>query len=58
MGQQGTLVSVVANRAAPPRTLADLRKAMQPDVRKRVIAEIDKDLTKHPIFEIERHLTA
>jgi protein required for attachment to host cells len=41
---------------APPRTLADLRHAFHADVRKRVIAEIDKDLTKHPVHEIEKHL--
>lgn len=42
--------------AAPPRTLADLRRDLHPDVRKRVVAEIDKDLTKHPVAEIETHL--
>ena len=42
---------------APPRTLADLRGAFHPDVQVRIIAEINKDLTKHPIGEIERHLT-
>jgi protein required for attachment to host cells len=41
---------------APPRTLADLRGAFHPDVKGRIIAEIDKDLTKHPVHEIERHL--
>ena len=43
---------------APPKTLADLRHAFHPDVQMRVIAEINKDLTKHPVGEIERHLTA
>ena len=43
---------------APPKTLADLRLAFHADVRARIIAEINKDLTKHPIGEIERHLTA
>jgi protein required for attachment to host cells len=42
--------------AAPPRTLADLRHAFHADVKGRIIAEIDKDLTKHPIAEIENHL--
>jgi protein required for attachment to host cells len=42
---------------APPRALADLRQALPQDVRSRIFAEIDKDLTKHPIHEIERHLT-
>ncbi|MGE5366151.1 MAG: host attachment protein [Betaproteobacteria bacterium] len=41
---------------APPRALADLRKAFHPDVKKKIIAEIDKDLTKHPIDQIEKHL--
>ena len=41
---------------APPRTLADLRKAFHADVKRRIIAEIDKDLTKHPIHEIEARL--
>jgi protein required for attachment to host cells len=42
---------------APPRALADLRQVMHEDVRSRIFAEVDKDLTKHPIIEIERHLT-
>jgi hypothetical protein len=39
-------------------TLADLRNAFHADVKARVIAEINKDLTKHPVDEIETHLTA
>jgi protein required for attachment to host cells len=42
--------------AAPPRTLADLRQAFHPNVKNRILAEIDKDLTKHPVSEIEKHL--
>ena len=41
---------------APPRTLADLRHALHADVKSLVIAEIGKDLTKHPVGEIEKHL--
>jgi protein required for attachment to host cells len=41
---------------APPRALADLRKAFHPDVKKKIIAEIDKDLTRHPVYDIEKHL--
>ena len=41
---------------APPRTLAELRHAFDPDVQRLVIAEIEKDLTKHSVTEIERHL--
>jgi protein required for attachment to host cells len=43
---------------APPRALADLRKAFHPDVKKKIIAELDKDLTKHPVDQIEKHLAA
>jgi protein required for attachment to host cells len=42
--------------ATPPRTLADLRDALHSDVKKCIIAEIAKDLTKHPVHEIEKHL--
>jgi len=42
--------------AAPPRTLAELRQAFHPDVKRRIIAELDKDLTKQPVYEIEKHL--
>jgi protein required for attachment to host cells len=42
--------------AAPPRTLADLRHAFHDDVKARIVAEVDKDFTNHPIDEIEKHL--
>jgi protein required for attachment to host cells len=42
--------------AAPPRILAELRRALHGDVKARVMAEVDKDFTKHPVYEIERHL--
>ena len=41
---------------APPRTLAELRNAFHADVKGRIVAEIDKDLTNLPIGEIEKHL--
>jgi protein required for attachment to host cells len=41
---------------APPRTLSDLRHAFHPDVKSRILAEINKDLTKHTVSEIEKHL--
>jgi protein required for attachment to host cells len=41
---------------APPRTLAELRNAFHSDVKACVVAEINKDLTKLPVGEIERHL--
>jgi protein required for attachment to host cells len=43
---------------APPRTLADLRQVFHADVRSTIIAEIGKDLTKHPTADIEKHLFA
>ena len=42
--------------AAPPKTLADLRRAFHPDVKAKIVAEVGKDLTKHPVDEIETHL--
>jgi len=41
---------------APPKTLAELRNAFHPDLKACIIAEISKDLTKHPLDEIEKHL--
>lgn len=43
-------------RGSSPRTLADLRDAFHADVKACVVAEIHKDLTKHPVWEIEKHL--
>jgi protein required for attachment to host cells len=42
--------------AAPPRTLADLRQALHKDIKAHVLAEVDKDFTKQPVYEIEKHL--
>jgi len=44
--------------AAPPRTLAELRRVLDANVKNRVIAEIDKDFTGHPVEDIERRLSA
>jgi protein required for attachment to host cells len=41
---------------APPRTLAELRNAFHADVKACIIAEINKDLTGHPVADIEKHL--
>ena len=51
-GEHATSLIVVA----PPRALAELRSAFHDDVKRRIIGELDKDLTKHPIGEIEKHL--
>jgi len=44
--------------AAPPRTLADLRAALAPDVAAKVVLEINKDLTHMPVWEIEKYVRA
>ncbi len=41
---------------APPKMLGDLRKLVVPSVREKIVAEIDKDLTKIPYGEILSHL--
>ena len=41
---------------APPRTLAALRDAFSSALQKNIVAEVNKDLTHHPIHEIERLL--
>ena len=43
---------------APPRALAERRSAMQADVKASIVGEINKDLTKHPVWEIEKHVIA
>jgi len=43
---------------APSRTLAKLRRAVPPDVKQRIIAEVEKNLTKHTVWDIERKLLA
>ena len=39
---------------APPIALGEYRKAASPVLAKATIREIDKDLTKHPVGEIEK----
>ena len=43
---------------APPRTLAELRNKFSKRLQNSIAAEIDKDLTNHPVYEIERILTS
>src|SRR5476651_1251746 len=42
---------------APPRALGVIRQAYSPALRAAVRVEIDKDLVKLPVHEIEKHLT-
>lgn len=41
---------------APPRALADLRNAFHSDVKRCIVAELNEDLTKIPVWEIEKRL--
>lgn len=43
---------------ASPQILGEMRKELHKEVADKVIAEIDKDLTNHPVEEIERLLLA
>lgn len=43
---------------APPRTLGELRKHYHKEVEKRLTGEVAKDLTGHPVAEIEKILSA
>jgi protein required for attachment to host cells len=43
---------------APPKTLGELRKHYHKEVEKRLAAEVAKDLTGHPVAEIEKILQA
>ena len=43
---------------APPRTLGALRKELHKEVAERVAAELPKDVTNHPIPEIEKLVKA
>jgi protein required for attachment to host cells len=43
---------------ASPRALGMIRHAYSHALRDAIRAEIDKDLVKHPVHDIEKHLTA
>jgi len=43
---------------APPRTLGELRKHYHKEVESRLVGEIAKDLTGHPVNEIEKIILA
>ncbi len=43
---------------APPRALGMIRHAYSNALRGAIRTEIDKDLVKHPVHDIEKHLTA
>lgn len=43
---------------APPKTLGELRKHYHKEVSGRLLGELDKDLTGHPVDQIEKILAA
>jgi protein required for attachment to host cells len=43
---------------APPKILGDLRKAFHAEVTDRIVAEIPKELTTHPVSEIGKLIVA
>lgn len=43
---------------APPRVLAELRTHLHKQAQQRLIAEIDKDLTNHPVEDMQKILAA
>jgi protein required for attachment to host cells len=43
---------------APPKTLGELRKHYHKEVSNRIAGELDKDLTGHPVSEIEKILAS
>ena len=53
--QAGEVSSLIV--VAPPHILAELRALFPHRLKAAVVEEIHKDLTKHPIYEIERLLT-
>lgn len=42
---------------APPRTLGEIRKELTGKAQRKVVGELAKDLTRHPLKEIEKALT-
>ena len=43
---------------APPHMLGDIRAHQYPAMQHRILAEVDKDLTRHTVAEIEQFLQA
>ena len=52
--QQGAFDRLVI--AAAPVALGDIRKAISPQVRKTIVAELNKDLTNLPTAQLDQHL--
>ena len=41
--------------AAAPRALGEIRQMISESLKKKVVAELDKDLTKHPVKSLPKH---
>lgn len=52
---EGEISSLVV--VAPPRTLSHFRSSFNNGLRKKVLVEVHKDLTRHPVHEIESILS-
>lgn len=53
--ESGEMTEIVI--VAPPRTLGEIRKDLTAKAKSKVAGELDKDLTHHPLPEIEKALT-
>lgn len=56
MAHRGDFEQIVV--VAPPQVLGEMRQKLHKEVQARVAAEVPKTLTGHPVFEIEKILTA
>ncbi|MCC3245860.1 host attachment family protein [Methylocystis sp. WRRC1] len=52
--ENGEMTEIVI--VAPPRTLGEIRKDLSVKAKSKVVGELDKDLTHHPLPEIEKAL--
>jgi protein required for attachment to host cells len=52
--ESGELTELVI--VAPPKALGELRKELSEKARSRIVGELDKDLTRHPLPDIEKAL--
>ncbi|WAP69410.1 host attachment family protein [Jiella pelagia] len=56
MAHRGQFEKIVI--VAPPRILGEMRQHFHKEVQARIVGEIDKDLTNHPLDQIEKLLAA
>ncbi|MCE7029922.1 host attachment family protein [Jiella avicenniae] len=56
MAHRGRFEKIVI--AAPPRILGEMRQHYHKEVVARIVGEVDKDFTNHPLDQIEKRLAA